>query len=120
MSHLVNALVHSLKFLLLRMKLPTGAEIPEDVHDGHVQLVAHRHRRFLPAQVDLQIRELVKNDFFEALRVGEALQVVDKEAALLGPMFPFCCCNPSFSLLKESPAEVPRPTSKFRPSHGWK
>ena len=101
------------------MKLSARAEVPEDVHDRHVQLVAHSHWRLLPAQVNLQVGELVQDDFLKPLGVGEALQVVDKEAALLGPVFAFCCCDPSFTFLEKGSTEVSRPASKLWPPHCW-
>ena len=45
--------------------------------------------------------------------------MVDKEAALLGPVFAFCGCDSRFPLLEESSTEVARPASKLWPSHCW-
>ena len=109
LSNLINTFIHSLELLLLGMKPATTSQIPQNIDDAHIQLVAHSHGLIqLLVQVCLQVIDLIHHEVLEALcgGTGHFVNVLLEKLTLALPVSTLCSGDACAPLLEEGSREV--------------
>ena len=98
------------------MQPPAAGDVPQDVHNAHVELVAHSNGLGqLLGQIKLEVSHLVHQGVLEAPAVGlrEFVKILLEERPLLLPVTAVRCCYSGFTFLEESPGKIARPSREL-------
>ena len=121
LGDLVDTLVDGLELLLLGVQPSPAPNVPKNVDDAHVELVAYRDRlRQLLGKVQFQVHHLVAHRVVEtevaAGDVRQPLQILCEEGALSLPVSALRRRDPGLALLEEGAREVARPAGELWPA----